>query len=185
MSLNEDYMQDSKQNERQEELEKISKQYEEELAQTDGSQHDIVAMKYFKQLQKLGFLKVAVATPTFLRNDLFCIIDKIISMKNEEDFTENNSLYLEKLKKTDELLNKQPELINSREAFNVTPMHCAAGAGLFELVKVLLKHNPDLTAENEFGQTPSQRALKYARRADIAKYIDDYQQNTKDSSYSC
>jgi hypothetical protein len=102
------------------------------------------------------------------------LLNDICSLTKDPHFTESNEAYLALLKEIELNLTEHPDNIDSYAdlKFLVTPMHTAAGAGLFELVKVLMKFNPDLSLTNCFKQTPSERARVYAKRDDIADFID-------------
>ncbi|MFA6303520.1 MAG: ankyrin repeat domain-containing protein [Legionella sp.] len=113
-------------------------------------------------------------------NELEQLVDEIIELMSSLNFVESddNTAYLSLLNKVAELGAKDPEksaqMVNHQGDFQVTPLHTAAGAGLFKLVQELVKFNPDYTLINCFGQTAAMRALKYAKRKDIADFINDH-----------
>jgi len=49
-------------------------------------------------------------------------------------------------------------------------MHIAADLGIFPLVELLAKYNPNLSLENSVGETPEQRASNCGH-GDVADYL--------------
>ena len=48
--------------------------------------------------------------------------------------------------------------VNCRANSGYTPLHLAASSGHAECVRVLLKHNSDISVTDEYGKTPKQTA---------------------------
>lgn len=72
-----------------------------------------------------------------------------------------------------QILDANPILIDQTfSERNVTLMHCAAGWGMFDMVKFLVQYDPNLLLVNCYGQTPAMRARDFAKRNDIADYLD-------------
>ena len=53
--------------------------------------------------------------------------------------------------------------IDSRDDNNSTPAHKAAGNGQLRVMKWLLDHDGDLTAQNNDGETPKEVAKRFGK----------------------
>ena len=60
--------------------------------------------------------------------------------------------------------------INSRAKSGYTPLHMAATDGRVESVRILLKHNADVSCVDEFGRTP-RFAAKLSSKDDMEKLL--------------
>ena len=66
------------------------------------------------------------------------------------------------------MLDKNPELINKKNKFGYTPLHCAAREGHKEVVEFLCACGADVNTRNKFGKTP----LYYATENDHKEVMD-------------
>jgi ankyrin repeat protein len=62
------------------------------------------------------------------------------------------------LKGVKELLQDNPDQVNSKDIIGETPLHYAAGNGHNAVAELLLANNADVNAKDNGGNTPLQRA---------------------------
>jgi len=74
------------------------------------------------------------------------------------------------LHKVEALLNDAPNLVLSKDAYGMTPLHWAARAGHSEVAKVLLTHKADVDAMDSIRQTPLQLASSNGHK-DVAELL--------------
>jgi ankyrin repeat protein len=68
------------------------------------------------------------------------------------------------------LLNRQPDLVNSRKSNGGTPLHSAAGLGNAALVRLLLDRGADVNAGDQNGWTPLHGAV-YSRSRETVELL--------------
>ncbi|EUC67242.1 succinyl-CoA synthetase alpha chain, GDP-forming protein, putative [Rhizoctonia solani AG-3 Rhs1AP] len=75
-----------------------------------------------------------------------------------------------------ELLTKQPELVNSRDEFDYTPLHLATDRGHLEVVRLLLDKGADASLKDQDGDTSLEIATAAKHQA-IAELLREHLKN--------
>ena len=74
------------------------------------------------------------------------------------------------LKKMDELITKDPSLINKVNKVGATPLHIAAGEGQYEIAELLIQKGASLDAQNNFNSTPLDYAIE-SKKIEVAELL--------------
>ncbi|KDN51501.1 hypothetical protein RSAG8_00046, partial [Rhizoctonia solani AG-8 WAC10335] len=77
------------------------------------------------------------------------------------------------LEKLGELLTEQPELVNSRDEFEYTPLHLATDRGHLEAVRLLLDKGADALLKDQDGDTSLEIATAAKHQA-IAELLQEH-----------
>lgn len=100
-------------------------------------------------------------------------ISRLINM--EEEVNDTDKTFLDWIKeghdeKVQELLDKEPRLINLMDTEDLLPIHWAADRGHIKIIEYLIKNGADVNSRDGDGQTP----LHYAASCghlDVVKYL--------------
>ena len=77
------------------------------------------------------------------------------------------------LRRVQELINENPEVVNAQNTINQTPLHIAAYNGHTNVATILLDHGANIDAQDDFNQTPL-HAAAYNGHAAVATVLLDH-----------
>jgi len=72
------------------------------------------------------------------------------------------------------ILAADPELVHKTDKNLRTPLHLAAQVGSVTIVKTLLAFSPDISAENEHGDTAEDMARRFGPFIEVILLLQEY-----------
>ncbi|XP_029035849.1 acyl-CoA-binding domain-containing protein 6 [Osmia lignaria lignaria] len=131
---------------------------------------DVAMNKYVQELSKLD---PNWEEDTKSESNSWVAVSRLIN--TEEEINDIDKTFLDWVKegheeKVQELLDKEPRLVNAMDTEGLLPIHWAADRGYVRIIEQLVKKGADVNCQDEDGQSP----LHYAASCghiDVVKYL--------------